>query len=224
VQAGWYPDPTGDHEFRYHNGAGWTGDVATNGVRQVTPVPDLSTPRFPQRRDPRSGTVAMVFGILSMTIGWIPFVCFVAVFFALVAIVVGVRRRRFESARGAAVVGIVTGVVGLALSLVGVWLSVVLIRAVAEFEDPGPHEVELTACEDVDGTTRATGEIVNLDDGDRSYTIVIRLDEETTVDAVVDDVSPDERRPFSVDEDLRFAELDCSIVEVNGPRPFGLEP
>lgn len=224
MQAGWYPDPMGDHEFRYHNGAGWTGDVASDGVRHVTPVPDLSTPRFPQRRDPRSGTVAMVFGILSMTIGWIPFVCFVAVCFALVAIVVGVRRRRYESARGAAVVGIVTGAVGLALSLVGVWLSVVLVRAVADFEDPGPHEAELTACEDVDGTTRASGVITNLDSRERSYTIVVALDDETDVDAIVDDVAAGERRAFQVDEELRFAELDCSIREVNGPRPFGLEP
>lgn len=224
MQAGWYPDPTGDHEFRYHNGGAWTGDVATNGVRHVTPVPDMSAARFPQRSDPRSGTIAMVFGIVSMTIGWIPFVCFVAVFFALVAIAVGVRRRRFESARGAAIVGIVTGSVGLALSALGVWLSIVLIQAVADFEDPGPHDVELTDCAEVDGATRATGEITNLDDRERSYTIVIGLDDETAIDAVVDDVSAGERRTFQVDEDLRFSELDCSIVEVNGPRPFGIEP
>ncbi len=213
----------GDHEFRYHNGAGWTGDVATDGRRQVTPVPDLSTPRTPQRTDPRSGTVSMVFGIISMTIGWIPFVCFVAVVFGLVAVVVGVRRRRIEPARGAATVGIVTGVVGLLLCAVGIWLSVSIMSAVADFEDPGPHDVEVTQCGEVDGTTRATGEITNLDDRERSYTIQVSLDESTVVDAVVPDVPAGERRVFRVDEDLRFTELDCSILDVNGPRPFGLD-
>ncbi len=223
MQAGWYPDPAGDHEFRYHNGNNWTGDVATDGVRHVTEIPDLSMPRFPQRSDPRSGTVAMVFGIISMAIGWIPFVCFVAVFFGGVGVVVGFRRRRFESARGAATVGIVTGFVGILLSAVGIWLSVVLVQVVANFEDPGPHEVELTDCKEVDGATRATGEITNLDDRKRSYTILVALDEATSVEAVVSDVPAGEHRVFSVDEDLRFAELDCSILEVNGPRPFGLE-
>lgn len=223
MQAGWYSDPLGDHEYRYHNGSDWTGDVATDGVRHVTEIPDLSTQRFPQRRDPRSGTIAMVFGIISMAIGWIPFVCFVAVFFGAVAVVVGFRRRKYESARGAAIVGMVTGSVGILLSAVGIGLSIVLVQAVADFENPGPHEVELTECAEVDGSTRATGEITNLDDRERSYTIVVSLDDDTNVDAMVDDVPAGERRVFQVAEDLRFPELDCSIVEVNGPRPFGLE-
>ena len=222
MQAGWYPDPVGDHEFRYHNGNGWTGDVATNGARHVTEVPDLSARRFPQRTNPQSGTVAMVFGILSMTIGWIPFVCFVAAFFGGVGVVLGFRRRRTESARGAATVGIVTGFVGILLSAVGIWLTIVLVEAVADFENPGPNEVELTECEEVGELTRATGEITNLDDRERSYTIVVSFDEENSVEAVVSSVPAGERRVFNVDEDLRFREIDCSILEVKGPRPFGL--
>ncbi len=223
MQAGWYPDPMGDHEFRYYNGRDWTGDVATDGVRHVTEVPDLAAQRFPQRRDPRSGTVAMVFGIISMTIGWIPFVCFVAVFFAAVAVVVGFRRRRFESARGSAIVGMVTGSVGFLLCLAGMWLSVVLIQAVADFEDPGPHEAELADCEATDAGTQATGTITNLDNEERSYTITIDLDDENSIDAVVNDVGAGERRVFRVEEDLRFDDLDCAIVEVKGPLPFGIE-
>lgn len=165
----------------------------------------------------------MVFGIISMSIGWIPFVCFVAICFGLVGVVIGVRRRSIEPARGAATVGIVTGVVGLLLSGVGIWFSLSIMSAVADFENPGPHEVELTECGEVEGTTRATGEITNLDDRERSYTIEIALDENTAVEAVVSDVPAGEQRAFSVDEDLRFAELDCSILDVNGPRPFGLD-
>lgn len=35
---GWHPDPTGRHEYRYWNGAGWTDDVSDNGVTAVDPV------------------------------------------------------------------------------------------------------------------------------------------------------------------------------------------
>lgn len=223
MQAGWYPDPTGDHEFRYHNGGNWTGDVATDGVRLATPVPDLSSPRLPLRRDPRSGTVPMVFGIASMSIGWVPFVCFVAVFFGAIGVVVGVKRRRFESARDASTVGIVTGAVGILLSAVGIWLSIVFVGTFADFEDPGPHSAELTECAEVAEMTRASGEITNLDDRQRSYTILVALDEDTTVEALVNDVPAGERRVFIVEENLRFAELDCTIVEVTGPRPFWLQ-
>jgi hypothetical protein len=223
VQAGWNPDPTGEHEFRYHNGTEWTGDVATDGIRHVTAIPDLSTPRFPQRRDPRSGTVAMVFGILSMSIGWIPFVCFVALFFGGVGVVVGLRRRRFESARGSATVGIVTGFVGILLSFVGIWLSIVLVQTVADFEDPGPYRVELTDCSEVGGVTRATGEIANLDTDERTYTIEVSFDGETSGEAVIADVPAGEQRTFLIDENLRFDDLECEVLAVKGPRPFGIE-
>ena len=164
----------------------------------------------------------MVFGIVSLSTGWIPIVCFVSVFFGAAAVVVGVRRRRVESARSAATVGIVTGTFGLALSLVGIWLSVLIVQSVANFEDPGPYRAELTECAEVDGATRATGEITNLDDRERTYTVRITFDDDSTVESIVSDVAPGERRVFEVDEDLRFPELSCSIVEVKGPRPFGL--
>lgn len=222
MQAGWYPDPVGVHELRYHNGSGWTGDVSTEGIRRVSALPDPSAPSPPARSDPRSGMVAMVFGIISMSIGWIPFVCFVAAFFSLAAIVIGIRRRRFESARSAATAGIVTGAVGLLLSAAGIWVSVIIVQAVASFEDPGPHRVELIACEDTDGVTRASGSVTNESDRERTYTITLSFDGERQGEGVVTDVGAGETRDFIVDEDLRFAELDCSIVNVKGPRPFGL--
>ena len=213
----------GDHEFRYHNGIGWTGDAATDGVRLVTEIPDLSTPRFPQRRNPRSGTIAMVFGIISMSLGWVPFISFIAAFFGIVAVALGISRRRFEPARGTATVGIVTGIVGIILSAAGIWLSIILVQSVADFEDPGPHDVQLTGCSEVDGVTRASGEITNLDDEERSYTIEVTFDGDATTEGVISDVPAGEQRSFDIDEDLRFDELECSILAVNGPRPFGLQ-
>lgn len=44
--SGWFPDPTGRYEYRYHNGQRWTNDVSVDGVRYVDPTalsPDPST-------------------------------------------------------------------------------------------------------------------------------------------------------------------------------------
>ncbi len=223
MQAGWYPDPVGDHEFRYHNGLDWTGDVADDGVRHVTTVPARSGSRFPRRNDPRSATVAMVFGITAMLLGIVPFVCVIAAVFGVVAIVVGARRMRFESARGAATAGIVTGSIGVVLSIGGLWLTTVVLGAVADFENPGPYEIELVSCEQSAAGTRATGWITNLDDRDRSYTISVALNDTVGADALLEDVPAGERREFRAEENLRLDDVDCSIGDVTGPRPFGIE-
>ena len=39
TNAGWYPDPAGRHEHRYHDGSGWTDHVADEGVASVAPLP-----------------------------------------------------------------------------------------------------------------------------------------------------------------------------------------
>jgi hypothetical protein len=36
--ANWYPDPCGQYELRYWDGAGWTEHVSTGGVQAVSPV------------------------------------------------------------------------------------------------------------------------------------------------------------------------------------------
>ena len=41
--SGWYPDPTGRFEYRYHNDQVWTADVASAGQRFVDPLPTVRT-------------------------------------------------------------------------------------------------------------------------------------------------------------------------------------
>lgn len=214
--AGWYPDPAGEHDHRYHNGTDWTADVATGGVRGVQPLP----PPPGRRPTTRSGTLPLVLGVVAMTVGWVPFVSFVMLAVAIVAIGLGVRRRHGS---GSAVAGIVTGSVGLVFSLAGVWLSVVIVTSIAAFERPGAHEAEITECVEVDGVTRATGTITNLESNEASYTVTITFDGTSTASTSVDDVAPGDEVVFVVEEDLRYAELECRIDEINGPRPFGLD-
>jgi hypothetical protein len=41
---GWWPDPLGRHEHRYHDGSKWTDHVSDNGVTSVSPATPVSTP------------------------------------------------------------------------------------------------------------------------------------------------------------------------------------
>lgn len=215
---GWYPDPGGAHDLRYHNGQNWTGDVSTAGIRAVEPLgPDGTVGPGP------SGTVPLVLGIVSMTIAWIPFVCFVGLAVAVSAISMGVKRRKFSSAASGAIVGIVTGLVGLVFAVGGIWLTVSVVQAVARFEAPGDYTATVTECAVVDGATRADGTITNLDSGDRSYTIEVSFDGRRSATTTVDDVAPGETVGFAVIEDLRIQELDCTVSDVKGPRPFGMD-
>lgn len=42
--AGWHPDPTGRHEYRYWDGTDWTGDVADQGTTAFDPIGGPPTP------------------------------------------------------------------------------------------------------------------------------------------------------------------------------------
>ncbi len=220
---GWYPDPVGDHDLRYHNGTRWTGDVSSDGNRFVAP---LVAP--PPSRTPTSGTLALTCGVLALSTAWIPFVCVVGAVLAIVAIASGLRSRRYPRASGKATAGIAMGAVGLVLAIGGLWLSVVTVQALSRFDDPGPHEVELTDCAEVGTATSATGTITNLDDSSRSYVVEVDFvnDPATSLDryaeVAVDDVDPGETREFAVDQDLRYSELDCVVSDVTGPYPFGI--
>jgi hypothetical protein len=214
--AGWYPDPVGVHELRYHNGVAWTGDVSTDGVRHVSPLPSAPS-------SGPSGTAALVLGIISLCVGWIPFVSVLAFGTAVAAVVVGFRRRRFPSARGASQAGIVMGAVGFVLAIGGTWVAFLILEAVDRYENPGPYEVEVTMCAEVDGVTRADGTITNLDDRTRTYTVEVVFDGDRSDTVEVVDVEPGDTASFVVEQDLRFDDLDCEIGSVKGPLPFGLQ-
>ncbi len=115
------------------------------------------------------------------------------------------------------------GAVGFGFAIVGTWLGFLVVDAVARYDDPGAHEVVLTACGEVDGVTRADGTITNLDDDTRTYTIEVVFDGDRSDTIEVADVEPGDTAPFVVEQDLRFDDLDCRVSSVKGPRPFGLD-
>jgi Protein of unknown function (DUF2510) len=226
--SGWYPDPSGRYELRFHNGEVWTADVSIGGQRYIDRLP-IDPPRRPGNG---VAVAAMVCGIASVVIGWIPFVVLIGLAAAIVAIVlgiVGLRRSRTSGAgSGFALTGLITGSVGVLASAVGIVLSVVVIRELNAFLDPGPVDGELTECV-VDGSDVVVrGEVENQSRRERSYSVLVEVDAgsvERDHRFDVDDVPAGERAEFSGRFRARGLQgtLDCSIRSIDGPVPFGLD-
>ncbi|MET0911248.1 MAG: DUF4190 domain-containing protein, partial [Ilumatobacteraceae bacterium] len=230
--SGWAPDPTGRFEYRYHNDQVWTADVSSAGQRFVDPLPptDGSSTASGGKGLAIAG---MVCGIGALATTWIPFVVVIGAVAAVVGLALSIpalaRSRRTGSGRGFAITGIVTSACALALTAVGIVLTVVLARAIERYEEPGANQVRVTDCRTTEGgAIVATGEIDNLSDDERTYSVVVELGRDGRDSVLVEDVPAGGTATFEaratggdglLDEDPR-----CRIDSVNGPPPFGLDP
>ena len=237
-QPGWYPDPSGRFEFRFHNGSLWTADVSTNGQRYVDPLgatPVAATAVLPPSTGQRNGLAlaSMILGIVAVTIAWMPFIVVVGAVCAFLAVVFGVialvRAKRSATGRGFAVAGLITGGVGALLCVVGVVLSFAVVRAVDRYDNPAANEVTVTSCE-IDGSTaRAIGRIENLDDVEADFTVQIAFtrpgtdNPHRTARAFIDDVAPGDTVEFELTRRVDLEDVACIVTDVTGPLPFGLD-
>ena len=246
--AAWYPDPTHRFEFRYHNGQAWTGDVSVDGNRFLDPLPSPATSGFGglpfQPRESIAGAMAaLVLGICSILVGWVPFLCFLSAIGAVVGLALGIgvlrrdaglRRNGGEVSRGHgyAVAGVILAPLGLAVTVVGVWLSVVVLREVDRFTNVGAHHTEIVSCRVSDGVATARGTITNDSSSPRSYHVNVEFDRaDTSVrlnssSVSVDDVAPDQSVDWTVTASVTTGssapdDVDCRVREVTGPVPFG---
>jgi hypothetical protein len=246
--SGWYPDPTGRFEYRYHNGQTWTADVATGGQRYVDPVsgpPGLRPPAMPGPSGPvgpsgapvrRAGNglalAGMVCGIVGLVTGWVPFFGIIGIVASIVGLslsIPGLRRSRESGERRSfAITGIITSILGILVGVVGIVLTVLLFREVQRFESPGPYDAKLESCTVEDGYLVARGELTNTSSKTRDYTVLVHLDVGVQRRVEVDDVAAGATAPFVArSERAVFDERDagsCEISDVNGPVPFGLDP
>ncbi len=234
-RADWYPDPLGRFEFRFHNGTEWTADVSRGGTRFVDPSGVAVEPAAafgPRPTDPsrnRLATAAMILGIISLTLAWVPFVVVIGAVCAVLAIVFGLIAVRRGGGRGFAVAGLVTGSAGAALCVVGVMLSVAVVRAVERFANPAEHEARLTSCVLDGSTVTVMGEIENRDDDVADFVVMVVLLRPGTdnahrfVQAQVDDVAPGAVAAFELTRQVRLDDVACEISDVTGPLPFGLD-
>ena len=81
LPPGWYADPSGRFEYRFHNGSTWTADVSSGGQRFVDPLGRSPTPPasvLPRAHDRRNATAwrsaVDVLGIVAISIAWMPFI------------------------------------------------------------------------------------------------------------------------------------------------------
>jgi hypothetical protein len=244
IVPGWYPDPSGRFEARFHNGQSWTADVSTDGQRFVDPLgtapPQAGTTPAPtsyksstQQRSNKPATAAMVLGIIALAVGWMPFIVVVGGIAAVLALAFGIVGLRNSNTSGIgrsfALTGLITGAVGLAVCVIGVVLSVVVLDAIDSYENPREHSASVTSC-DLDGTTATlTGEISNLAEHQADYSIQVAFVRPGTDNAQhstrisVNKVPPGETVAFEVDREVALDDIDCIIRSVDGPLPFGLE-
>jgi hypothetical protein len=243
VHPGWYADPLRRFELRYYNGSSWTADVSSDGNRFVDPLgvelSVASTARDSRNGVPSSGaatnspaTAAMVLGIIAIAISWLPFVVVLGAVAALLALTfgaVGVRRSSESGVgRSRAVVGLVTGACGLAVAVLGAILTVVVLDVYDAYLDPGPNDAAITSCEIVGSRAMASGTLENLGTDTADFSVLVGFVEagddtpRHTARVELDDVGPGRTSEFQVERQVELDEVECIVVEVTGPLPFGL--
>ncbi|CAN0350773.1 unnamed protein product, partial [Phaeothamnion confervicola] len=242
---GWYPDPGGRFEFRYHNGQRWTADVSVHGQRYVDDAPPMAAgtamppygvggfPPVGTGPRPRRGTAiaAFVVGIVCALSAWIPFWFAAAAVGGIVAIVLGVNGLKRASTqdgfgRGFALAGLILGIVAVLLSIVGFLFTRALLRELDAWNHPGPFKVTSEQCVSASGRFTVDGTIVNQDDERRSYVIDVRftsIDGADTRFVAVDDVQPGATATWTA---TAFGTGACTAVvdDITGPWPFGIDP
>jgi hypothetical protein len=241
TSPGWYTDPARRFEYRYHNGVVWTSDVASNGQRYVDPLaPGVAHPPFDVHvgDDTRSNSgngiaiAAMVCGIVSVVLGWIPVVFAIAVVLAVLAIIfgiVGVRRARESGRRrGFAIAGLVTGAFGIPVAVVGLLFTIAVFEAFDRYENPPESTSSIESCEVEAGRARAEGELRNEGNRASRFTVYVTfrsMPSGFTIERIttVPSTPPGRTTRFAVNQFLSAEFVECEITGVYGPLPFGIE-
>ena len=242
VQPGWYADPLGRFEVRYYNGSTWTADVSNGGQRFVDPlgidVAPHERPTAPTLASSTASnvgsiaTASMVLGIIAVAIAWIPFIVVFGAIAAVLALAFATlalhRSGPSDAGRSRAVVGLVTGASGLIAAALGAVLTFVVLDVYETYIDPPPHETSVTSCEVVGSRAIASGRLVNLGDDTSDFSVLIGFvrpgtdNPHRTSRVVLDDVEPGTPATFDAERQVDLDEVDCIVVEVTGPLPFGL--
>jgi hypothetical protein len=242
VQPGWYADPLGRFELRYYNGAAWTADVSNGGHRFVDPLGidvgpfrPAATPVAAHEHDSTVGSLAtasMVLGIIAVAIAWIPFIVVLGAIAAVLAVVFGIvalrRSAPADTGRNRAVVGLVTGGSGLVAAALGAVLTFVVLDVYDAYIDPPPHEATITSCEIVGSRAIASGRLANLGEDTSDFSVLVGFvrrgtdNPHRTSRVVLDDVEPDTSATFDAERQIDLDDVECIVIEVTGPLPFGL--
>lgn len=206
--------------------------MAIDGHRLVDPldVSPIHPAQLPSAH--RLAVAALVLSISSIVVGWVPFICALALAAAVLAFIFGLvalRRCRHggdPSSRGLALAGVIIAPFGLAVSLLGIWLSVLTLREFDRFNDVGPLSFETTRCDISDGIVHFDGNLTNESDSTRSYHLTLHFLRPGTRNSLqsstadIADVAAGESVVWSTTERTTESELDCKVGAITGPLPF----
>ena len=175
----------------------------------------------------------MVLGIVAVATAWIPFVTVLGALAALLALIFGIVafrrsgrvRRRTQPRRGrpghrwqrAARRGTRCTV-----------LTFVVLDVYDSYLNPPPHEAVITSCEVVGSRAIATGRLENLGDDTSDFSVLVGFvrpgtdNPHRTTRVTLDDVGAGASAVFDAERQIDLDAVDCVVIEVTGPLPFGL--
>lgn len=230
-RSGWQPDPTGRYEYRWHNGHGWTGDVAVGGRHFVDPLG--ASALTVRRAGRRPAIVGLVIGLCSLAVAWLPLLFAASIVGGVVAsLLAGVALRRAgsdQSTRSLARGAFAASAVALALSVVGAFLTVRFsddFIGLASPIDPDDYRATVTECASDGNLIIVRGAIENLGTEERDFELTVSAVDATGAEVdrsrtTVRDVTPGERGDFVASGTAgHVAPLTCSVDEVTTPSPF----
>lgn len=245
VKPGWYADPLRRFELRWFNGDDWTADVANDADRFVDPhgiavVARTADPAFggavgdhTDASTNPTASAAMALGIVAVAISWLPFVVVLGVVAALLAMGLGVAGLRRAgpagNGRSRAIVGLVTGASSLVAAAIGITLSIIVLNAYDDYLEPAANETAIGDCTLAGARATAQGTIENLGVETADFTVLVGFvrvgtdNAHRTVRAAIDGVAPGEVRAFEVQRQVELDAVDCIVIDVNGPLPFGVD-
>lgn len=229
-RPGWYADPEGRYDFRYHNGETWTNDVSRDGERLVDDGGDHGEGQ--QRHRDRRATVALVLAIIGLCLSWMPLFFVAGAVCALVGIGLGfaARRRVPRDTRGFAGLSMVIGAVALGVCGLGVWLTMWVYDLVDAYENPPPSAVADLSCVVSGREVTVSGALTNLGDRPSRFRVVIEIapDDEPrryTVAINLPTVDPGDQVPLAATRSVRsdaVGTVPCTLSGVTGPPPLGI--
>lgn len=236
---GWFPDPYGRFELRYFNGQRWTGDVSAGGRQTVDPQgAGAWTAQVPQGGEHGGrglAIAAFVVGLCAAATGWMPLVFVGSAIAAVVGFVLGIAalrkaRRQHGYGKDLAAWGVALSVAAVPLCVAGYFFTRYVVQQIDRYDDPGEYTLMVDTCSIDNGNAKMEATITNGESSKRSYELTVTfssgLAELSRQFVDVKDVPAGEARQFVASDFLTTSatSVDCDVIAVHGPLPFGVRP
>ena len=113
-------------------------------------------------------------------------------------------------------------------AVLGAVLSFMVLDVYDAYLNPPAHQTTITSCQVVGSRAIASGRLANLGDDTSDFTVLVGFvrpgtdNPHRTSRITLDDVEPGASAAFDAERQVELDEVDCLVIEVTGPLPFGL--